>query len=239
MAEAAASAKRTPGRHHLEIHSADVAAVIQDVYAESIFERQHRRYHRKGGDGREGVSEWALDLRRPLSRSEYLGPLAVAMRAELRRLSIRQVAGMGYGAFALLGGIVAVGDDVSSVLIRQERKRYGFQEILEGAIDSRQPVAIIDDLLSTGHSVLRAATVLRAQGMNPTVVLTVFRFSWRGGRELLKYHGIGSVSLASLSPAWPTDQAGGGAETTIGAGEDDGQRPGSGDCHRRRFPQRR
>jgi hypothetical protein len=51
MAEAAASAKRTPGRHHLEIHSADVAAVIQDVYAESIFERQHRRYHRKGGDG--------------------------------------------------------------------------------------------------------------------------------------------------------------------------------------------
>ena len=207
MAEVPASAKPALGRHHVEIHSAGVADVIQAVYAESIFERQHRPYHRKGRGSREAASEWALDVRRPLSRSGLLGPLAVAMLAELRRLNIRQVAGMGYGSFALLGGIVAVGDDISSALIRQEPKRYGFLEVLEGALDARQPVAIVDDLLSTGHSAIRAAALLRAQGMNPTVLLTVFRFSWRGGRELLRYHGIGSVSLASLSAAWPTDQA--------------------------------
>jgi orotate phosphoribosyltransferase len=210
MAEPAAPAERTLARHHLEIHCPNAAEVIRAVYAEALFERQHRIYHRRNRDGRDGVAEWALDLRRPLSRSDFLGPLVIAMRAELLRLNIRQAAGLGYGSFALLGGIVAVGDDLSSVLIRDERKRYGFQEILEGSIDPHQPVAIIDDLLSGGHSKLKAAGVLRAHGMNPTVALTVFRLSWRGGRELLKHHGIGSVSLASLSAAWPTDQAGDG-----------------------------
>jgi orotate phosphoribosyltransferase len=211
MAEAAASAKRALARHHLEIHSAKVAEVIRAVYAEASFEREHRPYRRRDRGEHAAVAEWALDLRRPLSRSEFLGPLVVAMNAELLRLNIRQVAGMGYGSFALIGGIVTIGDGLSSVLIRGERKRYGFQEILEGSVDANQPVAIVDDLLSSGHSALKAAAILRAHAISPTVLLTVFRYSWRDGRELLRYHGIGSISLASLSVAWPTDQAESGA----------------------------
>jgi len=194
-------------RHHLHIHAADVAGVIEAVYDACLFERANRSYHYER-NGQESVAEWALDLRRPLSQSAFLGPLATAMNEELRRLGIRQVAGQGYGSFALVGGMVAVGHDLRSVLIRDERKRHGFQEILEGSIDVREPVAIVDDLLSTGRTALRSAAILRAHAMHPTMALTVFRYSWRGGRELLRFNGIGSLSLASLSVAWGPGQAG-------------------------------
>ena len=130
------------------------------------------------------------------------------MNEELRRLGIHQVAGQGFGSFALVGGMVAAGHDLRSVLIRSERKRHGFQEILEGSIDTREPVAIVNDLLSTGHTVLRSAAILREHAAHPTIALTVFRYAWRGGRELLRFNGIGFLSLASLSIAWGPGQAG-------------------------------
>jgi orotate phosphoribosyltransferase len=207
MTEAEAPGGHGLPRHHLHTHAAAVAGVLEAVYEACLFEQASRPYHyERSGQGT--VAEWALDLRRPLSRSTFLRPLAIAMNEELRRLGIRQVAGYGYGSFALVGGMVATGDDLRSVLIREERKRHGFRDIMEGSIDVREPVAIIDDLLSTGRTALRSAAILREHAAHPTVALTVFRYSWRGGRELLRYHGIGSQSLASLSAAWAPAQDG-------------------------------
>jgi orotate phosphoribosyltransferase len=205
MAEAEPEAERALPRHHLQIHAADVAEVIQAVYKACLFERSNRVYHYRRGQ--DAVAEWALDVRRPLSQSAFLGPLATAMNEELSRLGISQVAGRGYGSFALVGGMLATSHNLRSVLIRDERKRYGFQELLEGSIDPCEPVAIIDDLLSTGRTALGSAAILREHAMHPTILLTVFRYSWRGGRELLRYHGIRSLSLASLSLAGGRGQA--------------------------------
>lgn len=183
--------------HDLEVHYTDPDNIIEATYLASLFERSSREYYRLRSELT--LAECALDVRRPLSQSRFLGPLASAINGELRRLGIRQVAGMGYGSFALIGGLVATSRDLKSVLIRTEAKRYGFREMLEGEIEPDLPVAIIDDILSTGKSALKAATVLRDHAMHPTVLLTVFRLSWRGGRDLLRYHGIESQSLASLS----------------------------------------
>ena len=149
MTEAGTPAGHRLPRHHLDIHAAGVAEVIEAVYDACLFEQANRSY-RYERNGEEAVAEWALDLRRPLSQSAFLRPVATAMNEELRRLGIHQVAGQGFGSFALVGGMVAAGHDLRSVLIRSERKRHGFQEILEGSIDTREPVAIVNDLLSTG-----------------------------------------------------------------------------------------
>ena len=186
--------------HNLQVHYPELDDIITATYLASLFERSSREYLYKR-HGEPAVAECALDVRRPLSQSRFLGPLAAAMNKELDRLGIRQVAGRGYGSFPLLGGLVATAHDLRSVFIRPEAKQYGFREILEGHIDPDEPLAIVDDILSTGKSALKSAAILREQAMNPTVLLTVFRLSWVGGRDLLRYHGIESLPLATLSMA--------------------------------------
>jgi orotate phosphoribosyltransferase len=188
----------SPSRHLLRVHAKEIAGVLEGIYSTGFYERESRSYHRRR---KSEVAEWALDLRRPLSQSAFLVPVAAALNGELRGLGIRQAAGRGYGSFALLGGLVATGDNLSAAFVRAERKPYGFREMIEGSVDPDEPIAIVDDLLSTGRSAVRTAAILRDHGLHPTILLTVFCYSWRGGRELLRYHGIACRSLASLSLA--------------------------------------
>jgi orotate phosphoribosyltransferase len=155
---------------------------------------------RLGGDDESGSPEWSIDMRIPLSRGDLLRAVAMQMTAVLDREKISQVSGAGFGAFFLLGGILATTMGLNGGLIRESRKEYGFKKRVEGGLDRHRPIFIVDDVLSSGKSAISAAKVLREDGFLPVGVLTVLRYGWRQGDESLRQAGLVSESLADLYP---------------------------------------
>jgi orotate phosphoribosyltransferase len=192
--------------HVLKIHTDSGRSALETAYTRGFIERAERPYIPRGAGSRPAaVPKWALDMRLALADSNVLRPIAVAMNELLTEAEIGQVVGYGYGAFLLVGGIVACGDNISCGLLRSQRKAYGFQRILEGALRRSSPVTIIDDILSSGRSAVESALALRRIGYHVTAVYTVFYFGWRAGREHLARHALDHRCLATLYRA--TDPA--------------------------------
>jgi orotate phosphoribosyltransferase len=143
---------------------------------------------------------WSVDMRLPLSKGSLLGPVVMELISVLERHNICQIAGAGFGAFFLIGGILAEADYICGGLIRPSRKDYGFRRYIEGDLDRARPIFIIDDVLSSGSTALNAAAMLHKEGFQPAGVLTVLRLGWQGGDYRLRQAGLDSKCLATLFP---------------------------------------
>ena len=190
-------------RHVVDVHVPALAPVLLCAYDLATFEaaeRPHERRTRPPGQPPR-TNAWALDLRIPLLKGEILAPIARELADGLVRAGVFQVAGSGFGAYGLVGAVVAADGQLRGGLIRPEPKGHGFHEQVEGALRPDAPVALVDDLLSSGSTSLAAADLLARNGLRVTEVHTVFALAFRRGAAALGAVGIAHRCLASLHPA--------------------------------------
>jgi orotate phosphoribosyltransferase len=145
-----------------------------------------------------GRPRWMVDLRVPLSDGRWLAPAVAQMAAVLRRHAVDQAAGAGYGAFLLVGGIIAADVGMKGGLVRESRKPHGLQKLVEGSLNKNRPVFLVDDILSSGQTALRAVLTLREEGFHPVGVLTVFEYGWKEGAARLRQACLCAESLATI-----------------------------------------
>jgi len=86
------------------------------------------------------------------------------------------------------------------IYYRQARKEHGVRKKIEGILDRNDRVLIVDDLITTGESVIEAAEVVREQGgvVNELVVLLDRE---QGGPENLRKARIEPHVLFKISDA--------------------------------------
>jgi len=86
------------------------------------------------------------------------------------------------------------------IYYRQARKEHGVRKKIEGTLSRNDRVLIVDDLITTGESVIEAAEVVRDQGgvVNELVVLLDRE---QGGRERLRASRIEPHVLFKISDA--------------------------------------
>lgn len=86
------------------------------------------------------------------------------------------------------------------IYYRQARKEHGVRKKIEGTLSRNDRVLIVDDLITTGESVIEAAEVVRDQGgvVNELVVLLDRE---QGGRERLRSARIEPHVLFKISDA--------------------------------------
>ncbi|HLT47249.1 MAG TPA: hypothetical protein VK002_08480 [Rubricoccaceae bacterium] len=151
---------------------------------------------------------WLLDTRTPMLDGALFAEIGTVLSERLRTRGVEQVAGFGYGAFpmvcAVLAAPVGVGADGAPApfaggFIRERRKAYGRRRLVEGPLDRRRPVALVDDILNSGRSAARAVALLRSDGFQVAGVLTLFNFTWSGGRARLEGEGLWVESLLELN----------------------------------------
>ncbi|HEY7777724.1 MAG TPA: hypothetical protein VIA09_04215 [Nitrososphaeraceae archaeon] len=88
------------------------------------------------------------------------------MKVEPKTLS---VGGLESGAIAISSSIVcachysSLPNSVSGFFVRKSVKTYGLEKMIEGIV--KDPVAVVDDVVTTGKSVLDAVSALRNQGL--------------------------------------------------------------------------
>ena len=86
------------------------------------------------------------------------------------------VAGVATGAIAQ-GALVADVLNKPFIYIRSAAKGHGLENLVEGVLEPGQKVVIIEDLISTGGSSLKAAEAVRAQGGEVLGMLAIFSYS--------------------------------------------------------------
>lgn len=85
------------------------------------------------------------------------------------------IAGVATGAIAQ-GVLVAQEMNKPFVYVRSEAKKHGLTNLIEGEIKAGQSVVVIEDLISTGGSSLKAVNALREAGCNVLGMTAIFTY---------------------------------------------------------------
>ena len=86
--------------------------------------------------------------------------------------------------------------------VRKEAKAHGTGKLVEGPFETGDVVAVVEDVITTGGSALRAAEAIRAAGGRIAGVLAVVDRE-EGGREALEAAGLAVASLTRASEILP------------------------------------
>ena len=82
--------------------------------------------------------------------------------------------------------------------VRSGNKAHGRQNRIEGKLLPGQKVVIIEDLISTGGSVIEVADALREAGANVLGIASIFTYGMQKGLDRLKEAGLKNISLTDF-----------------------------------------
>jgi orotate phosphoribosyltransferase len=118
------------------------------------------------------------------------------------------VGGMSIGADPLATAVSlaawARGRHLPAFLVRKERKGHGTGAWVEGRrnLPAGSPVILLEDVVTTGGSTLRAAERVREDGLEPFAVAAIIDRQ-AGGREALEGAGLPVEALFTLAELLP------------------------------------
>ena len=82
--------------------------------------------------------------------------------------------------------------------VRSGAKDHGRQNQIEGKLEKGQKVVVVEDLISTGGSVLEVVSVLREAGAEVLGVVSIFTYGMKKGLERLESANVKNVSLTNF-----------------------------------------
>jgi len=82
--------------------------------------------------------------------------------------------------------------------VRSGAKDHGRQNQIEGKLEKGQKVVVVEDLISTGGSVLEVVNVLREAGAEVLGIASIFTYGMKKGLERLADANVKNVSLTNF-----------------------------------------
>lgn len=136
-----------------------------------------------------------LTLTAPAVRSRVENALAETIRREYPGAEVlmgTSTAGIAHAAITghLLG--------LPMGYVRSGSKDHGRQNQIEGRLERGQKVVVVEDLISTGGSVIEVVNVLREAGAEVLGVVSIFTYGMKKGLERLAAADVKNVSLTTF-----------------------------------------
>lgn len=82
--------------------------------------------------------------------------------------------------------------------VRSGAKDHGRQNQIEGRLEKGQKVVVVEDLISTGGSVIEVVNVLREAGADVLGIVSIFTYGMQKGLDRLKAANVMNVSLTNF-----------------------------------------
>ncbi len=144
---------------------------------------------------------WLLDTRIPMLNGNIMPEVGRVLSERLTLKGVDQVVGFGFGSYALVASVVASSTNPPFMggFVREERKPHGRRRLVEGPLVREKPVVLLDDILNSGRSARKAINLLREDGFQVVGMMTLFNFTWSGGRPRLEKMGLWVDSLLDLN----------------------------------------
>ena len=136
-----------------------------------------------------------LTLTAPQVRTHVENALAETIKAnypEAEVLMGTSTAGIAHAA------ITAHIRDMPMGYVRSGAKDHGRQNQIEGRLEPGQKVVVVEDLISTGGSVIEVVNVLRAAGAEVLGVVSIFTYGMKKGLERLAEANVKNISLTDF-----------------------------------------
>ena len=88
--------------------------------------------------------------------------------------------------------------DLPMGYVRSGSKDHGRQNQIEGKLEAGQKVVVVEDLISTGGSVIEVVNVLREAGAEVLGVVSIFTYGMQKGLDRLAAANVKNVSLTNF-----------------------------------------
>ena len=82
--------------------------------------------------------------------------------------------------------------------VRGGNKNHGRQNRIEGKLEKGQKVVVVEDLISTGGSVIEVVDALREAGAEVLGIASIFTYGMQKGLDRLAAAGVKNVSLSNF-----------------------------------------
>ncbi len=109
---------------------------------------------------------------------------------------VEVIAGVATGAIAQ-GALVADALGLPFVYIRSTPKDHGLENMIEGDLRPKQKVVVIEDLISTGGSSLKAVEAIRNDGSEVLGMLAIFTYGFPVAEQKFKQAKVKLTTLCN------------------------------------------
>ena len=150
---------------------------------------------------------WASGIQSPVYCDNRLTLTDVGVRTDVEE-SLAEVIRTAYPEAEVLMGTSTAGIAHAAITghlmglpmgyVRSGAKDHGRQNQIEGRLEAGQKVVVVEDLISTGGSVLEVVDVLREAGAEVLGIASIFTYGMQKGIERLAAAGVRNISLTNF-----------------------------------------
>jgi orotate phosphoribosyltransferase len=108
------------------------------------------------------------------------------------------IAGVATGGIAH-GVLVAQDLGLPFVYVRSEAKKHGLTNLIEGVVEPGQSVVVVEDLISTGGSSLKAVDALREAGCKVMGMTAIFTYGFKTASDNFKQAKCPLITLSDYT----------------------------------------
>jgi orotate phosphoribosyltransferase len=151
------------------------------------------------------TAHYYVDAKRAILLPDGFRALGELVAAEADRVGATAVGGMTMGADPLACAALAGGADVKAFFVRKERKEHGLQRWIEGPdLDRGERCLVVEDVVTTGGSTVKAIERIREEGLEVAGVVSVLD-RLAGGDEAIRAAANGApyTPLTTIDDVYP------------------------------------
>ncbi|MBR3266671.1 MAG: orotate phosphoribosyltransferase, partial [Bacilli bacterium] len=150
---------------------------------------------------------WASGIKSPVYCDNRLTLTAPAVRNDVEN-ALAETIKKNYPDVEVLMGTSTAGIAHAAIVghimnlpmgyVRSGAKDHGRQNQIEGKLEKGQKVVVVEDLISTGGSVLEVVDVLREAGAEVLGIVSIFTYGMKKGLERLAAANVKNISLTNF-----------------------------------------
>jgi orotate phosphoribosyltransferase len=150
------------------------------------------------------TAQYLVDAKRAILRPAGFAALAELVAAQAAKWNATAVGGMTMGADPIACAALAGGADVKAFFVRKEVKQHGLARRIEGPpLEPGDRCMLVEDVVTTGGSTIRALEALRDGGHSVCGVLAICDRLAGGAAAIEDAAGAPFVSLCTIDDVYP------------------------------------
>jgi len=159
------------------------------------------------------VSPFYVDCRLLLAYPEPRDLVARMAYEQVKDLVFDCLGGLEIGAIAIATAISDYGYHATprrewrSFVVRKQAKDHGLGNLIEGAVQAGDRALIVDDVLTSGGSVIKAVTAARTAGLKVEHTLVIVDRKEQEGRARIEQLGVTLHSILTIDDLMAAERA--------------------------------
>ena len=150
------------------------------------------------------VAQYLIDAKRAILLRAGFAALGELVAAQAAQWGATAVGGMTMGADPIACAALAGGADVKAFFVRKEPKAHGLSRRIEGPpLDQADRCMLVEDVVTTGGSTIRALEALHEEGLRVCGVLAICDRLAGGAESIREAAGAPYVALTTIDEVYP------------------------------------